>query len=225
MKDSTKIEAIRMMLECDICKEYLAVCIKDGEDETKQKKRKDAFIEEHADHLIAHCIPYRSGGFMRHDPREDDNALAWVRRQAKEITGIEEESVLACTRIIAEAVKPGPELYDWEAVVIECEQILGLKGHAESPLNSNLSNAVRDLKAGMFPRGRKEEEIITCPECKGFGKREKEEIVNHHNNIIDCWDEECKNCDNRGRVVLETIKIIRKLTDKELALRPKPKEE
>lgn len=35
--------------------------------------------------------------------------------------------------------------YTWEDVVRECEEILQLNGHAESPLMSNLPNIIRDL--------------------------------------------------------------------------------
>jgi len=37
------------------------------------------------------------------------------------------------------------KLYSWESVVIECEEILQLNGHARSPLESNLPNIIRDL--------------------------------------------------------------------------------
>lgn len=33
----------------------------------------------------------------------------------------------------------------WHDVVIECERILGLEGTAESPITSNLPNALRDI--------------------------------------------------------------------------------
>ena len=35
--------------------------------------------------------------------------------------------------------------YTWEDVVKECEDILQMNGHAKSPLQSNLPNAIRDL--------------------------------------------------------------------------------
>jgi len=35
--------------------------------------------------------------------------------------------------------------YTWEDVVRECEEILQINGHADSPLQSNLPNVIRDL--------------------------------------------------------------------------------
>ena len=35
--------------------------------------------------------------------------------------------------------------HTWEDVVRECEEILQMNGHANSPLESNLPNVVRDL--------------------------------------------------------------------------------
>ena len=115
--------------------------------------------------------------------------------------------------------------YTWENVVTECEQLLGLIGHAEDPRMSNLPNAIRDLKHGMFPHGIRNREIIVCPKCKGEGKREASEIEDYHHNTYNYWDEVCENCDGRGRVILETIKITSKLTDKELELRPKKEDD
>lgn len=109
----------------------------------------------------------------------------------------------------------------WEDVVTECEQILGLGGHAENPMMSNVPNAVKDLKHEIIP-GVKKETIIVCPECGGLGKTEESELVNHHNNISDYWDEKCEECDGHGRVVLEIFRLTRKLTEKELALSGKP---
>jgi hypothetical protein len=40
----------------------------------------------------------------------------------------------------------------WNDVVKECEQILGCKDTADSPLQSNLPNLVRDLKSGASPQ-------------------------------------------------------------------------
>ena len=53
--------------------------------------------------------------------------------------------------------------YDWEDVVKDCEQILGLEGHAENPMSSNLPNAVRDLKWNKIPGELKI--LYDCTQC------------------------------------------------------------
>jgi len=95
--------------------------------------------------------------------REAESALAWLKRQAEEIAGPGGDySLSQCTRIIANALKLKSE-YDWENVIIDCEVILGLKGHATSPLNSNLPNVVRDLKNDK-PLG-KIKILYNCGQC------------------------------------------------------------
>ena len=42
--------------------------------------------------------------------------------------------------------------YTWNDVVKKCEQILGCEDTADSPLQSNLPNLVRDLKSGASPQ-------------------------------------------------------------------------
>jgi DnaJ-class molecular chaperone len=76
--------------------------------------------------------------------------------------------------------------------------------------------------------------IILCDVCDGWGKIQKEELEDYHNNIYEYWDEKCDICDGYGRLIEEedctkikknqissrTI-IIRKLTEKEMELREK----
>lgn len=84
VQENKKEEIIKKMLECDICKQFLAVCMKnplrcpglsyneDGkavvsrtgklwevvekEHEAECKEEKDLFIEKHKKHLISHGI-------------------------------------------------------------------------------------------------------------------------------------------------------------------------
>jgi hypothetical protein len=101
------------------------------------------------------CVVYRN-------KEREANALAWIQAQAAEIAGKKERSVSDCTRLIASVLKLKSK-YDWENVVKDCEQILGLEGHAENPMSSNLPNAVRDLKANKTPGEIKI--IYDCTKC------------------------------------------------------------
>ena len=44
------------------------------------------------------------------------------------------------------------ESYWWEDVITECEDILELEGHAESPLSSSLPNVIREFRGADFIR-------------------------------------------------------------------------
>jgi hypothetical protein len=101
------------------------------------------------------CVVYRN-------KKREANALAWIQAQAAEIEGKKERTVSDCTRLIASTLKLKPK-YDWEDVIKDCEKILGLEGHAENPISSNLPNAVRDLKANKTPGEIKI--IYDCTQC------------------------------------------------------------
>ena len=94
--------------------------------------------------------------------REAESALSWLKKQAEEIAGPGDYSLSNCTRIIAASLKLKSE-YDWENVVLDCEVILGLEGHATSPENSNLPNVVRGLKADKTPSQIKI--LYNCGQC------------------------------------------------------------
>lgn len=91
---------------------------------------------------------------------EAEAALAGVKKQAQEL-GEEDWLVAECVRIIGSHIRT-PK-YHWEDVVTECEKILGLEGHARSPLESSLPNAVRDLKTGKTPGDLKIQ--YDCTQC------------------------------------------------------------
>jgi DnaJ-class molecular chaperone len=69
-----------------------------------------------------------------------------------------------------------------------------------------------------------ESRIIICPDCKGSGKSECNELDDPHHNDYWEWDEICTECGGEGRI-MQTVNITtRKLTKKELALRPQAEE-
>ena len=61
-------------------------------------------------------------------------------------------------------------------------------------------------------------EIIVCPECKGYGKKDKSELEDYHRNEYRHWDEACKNCNGLGRIKKITTIKHKILTKKDLTL-------
>jgi hypothetical protein len=70
-----------------------------------------------------------------------------LRSVQKELTEKEAEKSqrdLAISDLKRELSEKEKEIEGWHGVVVDCERALKLEGTAESPLNSNLTNAVRD---------------------------------------------------------------------------------
>lgn len=63
---------------------------------------------------------------------------------------------------------------------------------------------------------KKEEKIVVCWNCKGFGKKECSEIVDYHKNEYTYWDEVCRTCNGHGRLKQTVTTETSKLSDEEL---------
>ena len=59
--------------------------------------------------------------------------------------------------------------------------------------------------------------FVICDGCHGSGKLLFEEVVNHHHNEKETWEETCDACGGYGRFLRRTY--IRKLTVKDLKLK------
>ena len=62
-------------------------------------------------------------------------------------------------------------------------------------------------------------EVVICDKCFGFGKIDKDELINYHKGEYDSWEVDCDKCGGTGRLIKETKISYRKLTKKELKLK------
>lgn len=66
--------------------------------------------------------------------------------------------------------------------------------------------------------------VEICYNCKGTGKQERSERYDYHHRYDHVWDEVCETCGGHGRLKKIVTTEYVKLTDKDLNLRPKPKD-
>lgn len=69
---------------------------------------------------------------------------------------------------------------NWEDIVQECEQILGCKDHAQSPLMSNLPNSIRDLKINMHKKNAEQKTLLEDFLEEVSNKIKETEIIRQH---------------------------------------------
>lgn len=57
----------------------------------------------------------------------------------------------------------------------------------------------------------KNKEIVLCSNCKGEGVIEHAELIDYHKGEYRYWDEPCKTCDGKGRLMKEIVITYSKL--------------
>lgn len=70
----------------------------------------------------------------------------------------------------------------------------------------------------------KQEAIIICEKCHGFGKVEHSKRYDYHHGYDWEWDEPCPECGGTGRLKKIVVTTYEKLTEEDIKLVPKPEE-
>lgn len=70
----------------------------------------------------------------------------------------------------------------------------------------------------------KQETIVICEKCEGFGKEKHSKRYDYHHRYDWEWDEPCTECGGTGRLKKIVETTYEKLTQEDLKLIPKPEE-